>query len=209
MTLTLYNFDLDEDCYRLRLTLGLLALPARLVAVDMVPGREHEKPPLIELNPRGDLPILVDGPATVCGGVACLVWLARRYGGADWAAPEDAADCAAYLSWLGFAAAELPAARAARQGSLFGPTGDLDALRARGRRALRRMEDHMSSRGLDGAGWFVGARVSVVDVALFPAFALSRDWSVGHEGFPALRLWLRRFRALPGFAVMPGIPDYF
>jgi len=205
MTLTLYNFDLDEDCYRVRLMLGLLALPARLVAVDMVPGREHEKPPLIELNPRGDLPILVDGSETVCGGLAGLIWLAGRYGGADWAAPDDAG----YASWLDFAAAELPAARAARRASLFGPADDLDALRARGRWALRRMEDHMSLRGLDGAGWFVGARVSVVDVALFPAFALSRDWSVGHEGFPALRLWLRRFRALPGFAVMPGIPDYF
>ena len=209
MTLTLYNFDLDEDCYRVRLMLGLLSLPARLVAVDMIPGREHEKPPLIDLNPGGDLPILVDGPATICGGVAGLVWLARRYGGANWAAPDDAADYAACLSWLDFAAAELPPTRAARNASLFGLPGDLDALRARGRRALRRMEDHMTLRGLDGAGWFVGARVSVVDVALFPAFALSRDWSVGHEGFPALRRWLRRFRALPGFAVMPGIPDYF
>jgi glutathione S-transferase len=209
MTLTLYDFDLDENCYRVRLMLGLLALPARLVAVDMIPGREHERAPLIDLNPRGDLPILVDGQATVCGGVAGLVWLARRYGGADWAAPDDCAEHAAYLSWLEFAAAEAPSARAARNASLFGPTADLDALRARGRRALRIMEDHMTLRGLDGGGWFVGARVSIVDVALFPAFALSRDWSVGHEEFPALRRWLRRFRALPGFAVMPGIPDYF
>jgi len=78
MTLTLYNFDLDEDCYRVRLMLGLLSLPARLVAVDMIPGREHEKPPLIDLNPGGELPILVDGPATICGGVAGLVVSLRR-----------------------------------------------------------------------------------------------------------------------------------
>ena len=92
---------------------------------------------------------------------------------------------------------------------MFGLPGDFDALRTRGRRALRLMEDHMAMRAIDGAGWFVGARVSIVDLALMPAFALSRDWGVGHEEYPALRLWLRRLRALPGFIVMPGIPDYF
>jgi glutathione S-transferase len=207
--LTLYDFDLDENCYRVRLMLGLLALEAKRVAVDMVPGRDHQKPPLLALNPGGDLPILLDGELVVCGAVAGLAYLARRYGGVDWAPPADAADYASFVSWLEFAAGELPAARAARNASLFGLAGDLDALRAKGRRALRLMEDHMTLRGLDGAVWFVGARASIVDVALFPAFALSRDWGVGHEEFPALRRWLRRFRALPGFAVMPGIPDYF
>ena len=38
--LTLYDFDLDEDCYRVRLALGLLGLKARLVAVDRIPGAE-------------------------------------------------------------------------------------------------------------------------------------------------------------------------
>jgi len=207
--LTLYDFDLDENGYRVRLMLGLLSLPAKRVAVDMIPGLAHLKPPMIALSPFGCLPVLVDGEAKLCGAVACLVWLARRYGGADWAAPEAPAELAAYLSWLEFAAAELPAARAARNVSLFGLPGDLEALRARGRRALRRMEDHMTLRGLDGAEWFAGARVTIADVALFPAFALSRDWGVGHEEFPALRRWLRRFRALPGFIVMPGIPEYY
>ena len=42
----------------------------------------------------------------------------------------------------------------------------------------------------------------------FPAFALSRDFGIDHDAFPALRRWARRLRRLPGFVTMPGIPDY-
>jgi glutathione S-transferase len=45
-------------------------------------------------------------------------------------------------------------------------------------------------------------------VALFPLFALSRDFGIDHDEFPGLRRWIRRFRALDGFITMPGIPDY-
>lgn len=206
--LTLYNFDLDENCYRVRLLISMLSLEAKLIAVDMVPGFEHLKPAMIDLNPRGDLPVLTDGELAVSGPLAILAYLAHRYGGEIWAAPADPAGWVGHLMWLEFAASELPATRQARLVSLFGLKGDAGELAARGRRALRLMEDHMTLSGFDEASWFVGERVSIVDIALFPAFALSRDWAVGHEEFPALRRWARRFRALPGFRTMPGIPDY-
>lgn len=206
--LTLYNFDLDENCYRVRLLVSMLGLSVTTVAVDMVPGFEHLQPPLIDLNPRGDIPVLVDGDLVVSGPTAILAYLARSRGGEAWAGPTDAADYARRAVWLEFAIGELAAVRQARLVSLFGLDGDLAALTSRGRRALRIMEDHMTLRGFDDAPWFVGTGASIVDIALFPAFALSRDWGVGHEEFPALRRWARGVRALPGFCTMPGIPDY-
>jgi glutathione S-transferase len=206
--LTLYNFDLDENCFRVRLLLSMLSLETKFVAVDMIPGFEHLKSPVVDLNPLGDIPVLRDGDLVVCGPVAILAYLARRYGGAAWAAPADAIPFSQYVFWLEFASRELTAARQARLGSLFGSGGDLGDLTARGRRALRLMEDHMTLRAIDGEDWFVDDHASIVDIALFPAFALSRDWGVGHEEFPALRRWARRVRGLPGFCTMPGIPDY-
>ena len=203
--LTLYNFDLDENCYRVRLLLSMLSLEAKIVAVDMIPGGEHLKTPLIELNPLGDIPVLTDGELVVSGPVAILAYLARRYGGDAWATPPL---YARHVSWLEFAASALPAARQARLVSVFGGRGDLAELAALGRRALRFMEDRMTEYGFEGEEYFAGERTGIADVALFPAFALSRDWGVGHEEFPALRRWSRRFRALPGFRTMPGIPDY-
>jgi glutathione S-transferase len=206
--LTLYNFDLDENCYRVRLLISMLSLEARCVAVDMVPGLEHLKRPVIELNPLGDIPVLTDGELVISGPAAILAYLARRYGGEAWAAPADPALYAQHASWLEFAAGALPSARQARLVSLFGLKGDLANPASKGRHALRLMEDHMTRSGFDDGVWFVGKHASIVDIALFPAFALSRDWGVGHEEFPALRRWARRFRALPGFRTMPGIPDY-
>ena len=206
--LILYNFDLDENCFRVRLLLSMLGLDVKFVAVDMVPGFEHLKTPVIDLNPLGDIPVLKDDDLVVSGPVAILAYLARRHGAEVWAAPSDAIAHAQYVSWLEFAAGELPAARQARLVSLFGLEGDLGDLVAKGRRALRVMEDHMTLRGFDDGVWFASERASIVDIALFPAFALSRDWGVGHEEFPALRRWARRFRGLPGFRTMPGIPDY-
>ena len=35
-----------------------------------------------------------------------------------------------------------------------------------------------------------------------------RQFGIDHDEYPALRRWARRFRTLPGFKTMPGIPDY-
>lgn len=67
----------------------------------------------------------------------------------------------------------------------------------------------MTARGFDNAEWFVGDRPSLAEIALFPAIALSRDFGVDHEAYPALRRWMRRVRSIPGFLTMPGIPDYY
>jgi glutathione S-transferase len=71
------------------------------------------------------------------------------------------------------------------------------------------MEDHMTVREFDGGDWFVGRKPTIADVALFPAIALSRDAGIEHDAYPALRRWIRRFRSLPGFRTMPGVPDYY
>ena len=41
------------------------------------------------------------------------------------------------------------------------------------------------------------------------SIALSRDFGVEHDEYPALRRWIRRFRGIDGFVVMPGIPAFY
>jgi glutathione S-transferase len=71
------------------------------------------------------------------------------------------------------------------------------------------MDDAMTGREHDGASWFVGAEATLADIALFPSIALSRDFGVEHDEYPALRRWMRRVRGLDGFIAMPGIPDHY
>ncbi|GBQ26791.1 glutathione S-transferase family protein [Gluconacetobacter azotocaptans] len=202
--LVLHDDVLDENCYRVRLFLSLLGRQARMVAVNVVPGGAQDSPAFRAISPAGVLPVLRIAGVEVCGAGAAL--LALAHGTQTWL-PRDPGGFAEVAHWLEFAGGPLAAATRARRIFLFGEPGDRDGLRRQGAAALRIMEDHLALRWLDGSPWFVGDGPTVADVALFPAFALSRDWEVGHEAFPALRRWMRRMLALPGFVTMPGIPD--
>ncbi|KQO73594.1 glutathione S-transferase family protein [Methylobacterium sp. Leaf89] len=208
MSLRLYDFQLDENGYKVRLALGALGLAHETVAVDMVPGDEQARPPLIDLNPLGSLPILVDDGLVLREAEAILAYLARRYDAAGTWLPQEPAAFGQTLMWLAFATRDLHAATLARRAALFDHPGDAQALEAQARAAFRAMEDHMTLRGLLGFAWFAGPAATVADLALFPAFALARDFGIDHEAYPALRRWSRRVRGLPGFRTMPGIPDY-
>jgi glutathione S-transferase len=111
--------------------------------------------------------------------------------------------------WLAFAATELVPLADARMVATLGRAGDLAGLNRAGRAALRKIEDHLTLQALEGRDWLAGDGPTIADIAVFPAVALSHDSGIGHEDFPAINLWQRRVRKLPGFVGMPGIPDYF
>lgn len=208
MALVLYNYDLDENCYKVRLALSMLKIEHKIVAVNAFPGKEQETPPFLAMNPMGTLPILKEGNLTLFGAEAILAHLARTYDREGTWFPIEGAGFAAVMQWLVFASGALSAANRARANALFGTPGVENALRADARRAIVAMEDAMTANGFRGRAWFAGETPTVADIALFPGFALSRDFGFDHDEFPALRKWARRFRAVPGFLTMPGIPDY-
>lgn len=206
--IVLYDFELDENCYKVRLLLSALGVGYRKIAVNMFPGNEHTEPPLLVLNPRGSLPILVDGDVVLSEAEAILCYLARAHDPAGTWLPADPKTFGTVMMWLQFAIRDLNAAWLARRHAMLDEAADEAALAAAVRRAFRLMDDHMTAREFDDAQWFVGDAPSLADLALFPAIALSRDFAVDHEAYPALRRWMRRLRGIPGFLTMPGIPDY-
>lgn len=209
MTVTLYDFELDAGCYKVRLMLGFLGIAHERVAVDVIPGGEQRTAPLLRLNPRGAVPILVDGGLVLHEPEAILAYLARRYDPMDhWLPADDPAHFGHAAMWLSFATDALRPASLARLDAMFEVEADAPAAVRAARSAFRIMDDHMTAREFDGGQWFVGRLPTVADVALFPAFALSRDAGIEHDAYPALRRWMRRFRSIPGFTTMPGIPDY-
>ncbi|WP_267555132.1 glutathione S-transferase family protein [Rhizobium rhizogenes] len=206
--ITLYNYEMDEGSYRARLLLSMLKLDHTMVAVDMFPGREETKPAMLALNPAGTMPVLSDNDLVLHGAEAILAYLAKAHDPAGLWLPEDAPAFGATMMWLHFSATALAPAVAARLKSLFDTPGDETALYAAARKAFRIMDDHMTLRQFDGLEWFVGDGPTLADLTLFPSFALSRDYGIDHDDYPALRRWVRRFRTIEGFRTMPGIPDY-
>lgn len=206
--ITLYNYELDEASYRVRLLLSMLGIGHEVFSVNMVPGNEHRSPQMLAINPLGTMPVLQDGDLTLYGPEAILAYLAKAYDPAQRWLPADPKAFGAVMQWLNFSASVLAVAAEARNVALFGLPGDFDGLKAQARAALRVMDDHMTLRQIEGATWFAGDGPTLADLTLFPLFALSRDFGIDHDAFPALRIWIRRFRALEGFKTMPGIPDY-
>lgn len=204
----LWNYDLDDACYSARLMAALAGLTLDLRSVDMFPGAEHLTPEMLARNPTGRLPILQIDNLTLTQPEAILLHLARIGPSGAAYLPDDPAAAARMHDWLIFAARALPCASQARAVAMLGAAGDLPTLTQAAHDNLLILEDHMTAQSHRGAGFVAGPAPSVADIALFPVFALSRDFYVDHVGFPALRLWARRVRGLQGFITMPGIPDY-
>lgn len=190
--LKLHDYVLSAESYTVRLMLALLELPYERIAVDAYPG-------------NADCPVLIDGEDAQRDPGLILTFLARAHD-PQWLPPDEAQEIA---GWLAFTAVKLNALAEARRVAIMGVEGDLDALNARGREALRLLEDALTERHLAGRDWLVGTSPTIADIAVFPHVMLSHDSGIGHEDYPAINLWQRRVRKLDRFIGMPGIPDYF
>jgi glutathione S-transferase len=172
--------------------LALLGVTYKKIAVDAYPG-------------GADCPVLIEGEEAHRDPGLILTFLARTYG-AHWLPPAEASEIA---GWLAFTATRLDALARARRVAAMGVDGDLDVLNLRGREALRLLEDTLTEHGIARRDWLAGTSPTIADIAVFPHVMLSHDSGIGHEDYPAINLWQRRVRKLPGFVGMPGIPDYF
>jgi glutathione S-transferase len=195
----LYDLELSGNCYKVRLFAALAQIPLDIVAVDFL-GGAHKKAPLIELNPWGEIPILVDGKVVLRDSQAILVYLATRYAGETWF-PRDAVGMAEVMQWLSTAANEVqngPAA--ARLVDKFGYAIDKADTLKRSARILPLLEAHLA-----GHLWLALERPTVADCAVFPYVALAPEGGVSLGDYPNIRQWLGRVKALPNFLAMPGV----
>lgn len=207
----LYNFDLDDQCYRVRLTASILAIDLDIESVNAFPGRQHLAAPYVLVNPIGRLPALAHNDRTFKQVSAIQLYL-NSLSDVEGLVPDEPEAYCAMMDWLIFADRDLSCVSSARAISLMDVSqnndDDLRFFRSQARRMFRIMEDHLSEQRLFNHQYFIGSELSLADIALFPAFALSRDINIDHDEYPALRTWMRKIRSVDGFITMPGIPDF-
>jgi glutathione S-transferase len=206
--LTLHNYDLDDQCYKVRLLLAALGCRYVKRDVDVHPGHQECSVAYRKLNPFGALPIITEGAFVLYGAEAILVYLASRFDATRAWLPDEPTGLGRVMQWLAFAGGDLQAASLARAHALLEVEADEQHVQHASRGAFRVMDDHLTRREFDDARWFVGDAPTIADIALFPAIALSRDFGIDHDEYPALRRWMARVRIIPGFLTMPGIPSY-
>jgi len=197
--MTLYDLELSGNCYKVRLFAALAGLPLTLEAVDFL-GGAHKRPPVSDLNPWCELPVLVDGAVVLRDSQAILVYLASRYAAESWL-PRDPAGLAEVVQWLSTAANEIQNGPAsARLVDKFGYTLDkADTLR-RAARILPLLDAHLARQD-----WLTNAGPTIADCAVFPYVALAGEGGIDLAPYPQILTWINRIKALPGFITMPGV----
>lgn len=197
----LYDLEPSGNCYKVRLFASLAGIALDLQPVDFLAGA-HKQAPVIDLNPWGQLPVLVDGDVTLRDSQAILIYLARRYGGEAWW-PSDAARQAEVAQWLSTAANEIQhgpcAARLIRK---FGLPLDEAAARKTSAHILGLIEAHLVHHD-----WLAASRPTIADCAIFPYVALAPEGGIDLTPYPFIRAWLTRVRSLPHFLPVSGLPE--
>jgi glutathione S-transferase len=190
--LRLYRFRLSGHCHRVELFLGLADIPAQLVEVDLLAG-EHKQQAFLDKNPMGQVPLLEDGAIRIADANAILVYLAQRHA-LQWL-PTTPVAAAQVQRFLSLAAGELAFGPAlTRRAARFNLPIDVTAAQALAQRLLHYLEGHLTH-----ARFLVNDTVSIADVALYTYVAHAPEGGVDLGPFAALRRWLARIEALPGF----------
>jgi glutathione S-transferase len=196
-----YSYPISGHSHRVRLFLSLLGLPHEVVDVD-VPGGEHKSPEFLARNPFGQIPVLEDDGVVLADSNAILVYLALRYDGSGRWYPRDPAGAAAVQRWLSVAAGELHSGPGtARLAVLFNRPEMLDRAREIAARLFGILEGQLATRP-----FLTGDTPTIADIALYTYTAHAPEGGMSLDPWPALRAWLARIEALPGFVPMPPSP---
>jgi glutathione S-transferase len=198
---TVHGYSPSGNCHKPRLLLEQLGRAYRWNEVDIVAGATRTTAFLAK-NPNGRVPLLeLDDGRTLAESNAMLVYLAEgtRY------LPEDAWQRAQAMSWLFFEQySHEPYIAVARficgWTALDSPrrASELPRCHERGHAALAVMERHLT-----GADWFTGPDYGIADIALFAYTDVAHHGGFDLAAYPAVRAWLARVRATPGFVAMP------
>lgn len=189
----LYHITLSGHSHRVRLFLSFLGVNA-----EMIEQTNLRSPDFLELNPFGQVPVLVDGDTIVADSNAILVYLAKKYARQDWL-PEGAKEAAAVQKWLSVAANEIANGPcAARLVTVFNVELNAPEAIAKAHKVL-----NLVDQALAGRQWIVGKSPTIADVALYSYTSHAPEGNVDISGYSNILAWLKRVEALPGFLPFP------
>lgn len=198
---TVYGMSDSGNCYKVKLALEQLALPYRWVEVDSTRG-ETRSETFLAMNANGKVPVLtLEDGSFLPESNAILNYLAHG----SRLLPGGRLERARVLQWMFFEQySHEPFIAVARSILRYQPAdsprrAELPRLRERGNQALSVMEQH-----LRGEPFFVAARYSIADIALYAYTHCAADGGFDLKGFPAISAWLDRVRKEPRHVPMSG-----
>ena len=199
--LTLHEYTPSQNCWKVRVLLGLLGIPYRSQPVAIF-GGESRTAEFLALNPAGATPaLMLDDGRAIAESNAILTYLAEgtRY------MPTNRFARAKVMQWLFFEQYYVePVIGSLRfwtlTGRLEANAGLVPSKRDAAMRALGALERTL------GAGIFLcGTEFTIADIANYAYAHLSADCGFPLAGFPSIARWADRVAGIigPGYPVVP------
>jgi glutathione S-transferase len=197
--ITVYGTEYSGHAHRVVLFLRMLEIPFRFIPT---PAEVRSSPQFLALNPLGQIPVLQDGETLIADSNAILVYLAKRYApGSHWL-PHEALAAARVQRWFAIAAGELAYGPAlARRIVQWRFPGDRQRALEIGQSLFRFMEAHLAD-----AAYLAAPHPTLADLACYSYTAHAPEGGLSLRPYPAIRGWLSRVEALPGFEPMRRSP---
>lgn len=199
----LYGHPLSANTHRAQALLGVLGVDYDYVTVDLKEG-EHKRPAYLELNPLGQVPVLVDDDLVLRDSIAIMTYIAQKHDPQGTWMPSDLVRRAQVQEWLSTAVNEIQhgpfVVRAIR---LFGMPADAAAAKAK----TAALFDALFEPHLTGRDWLVGETPSVAALACYGYIARVTEGGFDLDAYPAIRAWLSRVEEIDGFVPMVRIEE--
>ena len=196
---TLHSFWQSGNSFKAAIMLELCGADWKAERVAFFSG-ETRTPGFRETNVMGEAPVLVhhrpDGDFTLSQSGAILTYLARRFGRFG---PENEDEELAILRWMLFDNHKLTSYSAtSRFLRHFRERPDDDPvvafMLARARDAVKVLDTHMTGRD-----WVAADRPTIADFSLCAYQFWPRQIGYDPHDYPAVKAWLARLAALPGW----------
>ncbi|HVZ51310.1 MAG TPA: glutathione S-transferase family protein [Pseudolabrys sp.] len=202
---TLYSMQRSGNSYKVRLALARLGVPYKLIEIDILKG-ESRTPEFLAKNPSGQVPLLEVAPERYLAESNAILWYVAI---GSVLAPEDRIARAEALQWMFFEQHSLePNIGAAYfwialiKGGRELQSHAIDDWMENGYRALGVMEKHLAEHP-----YFVGTHLTIADIALYAYTHVAEQCDFDLARFPAIRAWLDRVEAEPGYVPMDWQPE--
>jgi glutathione S-transferase len=204
----LYGVEFSGNSLKIRMMLGFLGLQYKQISPALKPPSED----LLTVNPRGLVPVLVDGDTVVCESNAILVYLSLQMRSEDWYPVSDARRCAKVTEWISYANHEVTDSllwvRISNRFSWDIPVTYEVALE-RSRNVLSYLDAYLQKQHEGGHQWLVdGPHPTIADVAVFPYVALAEGSSANALSLSAYSHVVQFIDSVKQIPNMPPLPAW-
>jgi len=197
--ITLYDFPLSGNAYRVRLFLSILGLDYQNEQINLGTG-QHKEEGYMKLNPLGQVPTLEDDGEVIRDSCAILIYLSDKYDSSGTWNGKTAIEKAHIQEWLSIAIREMILGPAfARAVKVFGRPFDIEEAQTMSHRLFTDvMEPHLQQNQ-----WLAASRPTIADIANYVYVAVCDEGDISLDAYPNITRWLRDVEALSGFVAMP------